>query len=411
MSMDLKVSFYLKREQKEKKTNAGVQPVYPIVGKIIIGNDIAQFGTKLKVEERLWHVQSGRATGRSRAATLLNREINKINLGIHSRYREILNRTGTVTAIEVKNAFQGIATSRKTLIVLFEEIMCDFRARIGIDRTQATYVQHEVLYKQLKEFLREKYRVDDIPLTDLNHSFIETLDFYFRIDRKMKPGTVKARLVLLNKIVIIALHRNLITSSPFEDFRIEKPEVKNRSLSADELDRLMNTPIRYSTQCYIRDLFVFSVFTGLSHADLKKLTRKNIITDDDGGKWITDERRKTHVPFHVKLLSIPVQIMERYRGLATDDTVFPPMSLGQVNIGLKKVAKKCNIQKALSFHMARYTFATQICLSQGVPIESVSRMLGHRNIQTTQRYAQVNNEKICLDMKQLSKNIADKFSF
>ena len=405
MSESLKVSFYLKRERKEEKTGSDDNPVYPIVGKIIIGNSIAQFGTKLKVGERLWHVKSGRATGKSHAATELNREINKINLNIHRHYGDILQRTGNVTAAEVKNAFQGNASTQKTLIVLFEEIMQEFRARIGIDRAGSTYVQHEVFQRQLKQFLREGYNVADIPLREVNRPFIDALVYYFRVNRKMKLRTVKARISLLNKILQRALRRNLIDSPPLGDYHLEKAEVQDRSLTSEELDRLVTTPLKSDTQRFIRDMFVFSTFTGLSYADLKKLTWKDIITEDDGSLWISADRQKTKTTFNVKLLSVPVQIMEHYRGLADDDRVFPPMSLGQVNVGLKRVARNCNIERVLTFHMSRHTFATQICLSQGVPIESVCRMMGHLNIQTTQRYARVSNEKIILDMKQLSKKI------
>jgi len=407
MNENLKVSFYLKRERKNEKTGAGDRPVYPIVGKIIIGKSIAQFGTKLKIEERLWHVKSGRAIGKSHLATALNREINKINLNIHRHYSDIVQRTGKAAVVEVKNAFQGIASMQKTLLVLFEEIIRDFRIRVGIDRTISTCLQHEILYKQLSVFLREKYRMEDIPLVELSLSFIGALDYHFRINRKMKPGTVKARMVMLKKVVRIAMHRNLISRSPFEDFQMEKTEARNRSLSSGELDRLMNTVIENPTQRFIRDMFVFSAFTGLSYSDLKKLTWKNIIDEENGNLWISADRQKTKISFHVKLLGIPLQIMERYKGLAPDDKVFPLTSPGRVSIGLKKVAKRCNIEKMLTFHMARYTFATQICLSQGVPIESVSRMLGHCNIRTTQRYARVNNEKIISDMQKLTNKLTN----
>ena len=196
MNKELKVSFYLKRESRLEKNAVGENVIYPIIGKIIIGNSIAQFSTKLKIEERLWHVKSGRATGKSHTAVKLNREINFINLTIHAHYADILKRTGAVTAIEVKNAFQGIASSQKTLLVLFEEVMTDFRARIGIDRAEGTYEQHEILYRQLKLFLREKYNIEDIPLSGLDMPFIEALDYYFRVKRGMKPRTVKARIVL-----------------------------------------------------------------------------------------------------------------------------------------------------------------------------------------------------------------------
>lgn len=207
MTKELKVSFYLKRESRLEKNSIWENVVYPIIGKIIIGNSIAQFSTKLKIEERLWHVKSGRANGKSNTAVRLNREIYKINLTIHAHYTDILKRTGTVTAVDIKNAFQGIASAQITLLSLFEEMMKDFKARIGIDRAESTYEQYEILYRQLKHFLSEKYHVEDIPLSQLDLPFVEALDFYFRMNRKMKPRTVKARIVLLNKVIRLALHR------------------------------------------------------------------------------------------------------------------------------------------------------------------------------------------------------------
>lgn len=411
MNNELKVSFYLKREGNTERTETNPDTVYPIVGKIIIGNTIAQFGSKLKIEERLWNVKSGRAIGKSRVAVELNREINKINLSIHTHYRDIFKRTGKVTAIEVKNAFQGIATAQKMLLALFGEMMEDFKGRIGIDRAQSTYKQYEVLYKQLKQFLREEYHVEDIPLTELDLSFIEALNFFFRVKRRMKPRTVKARIILLNKMIRLALHRRIITRPPFDGFELEKTELKNKSLTSDELDLLMKTPLKSGTQRFIRDMFLFSTFTGLAYADLHKLSWKDIITEDDGSLWISANRQKSHTEFNVKLLNIPIQIIEYYKGRCSRWKVFPPMSLGQVNVGLKRIARNCGINRALSFHQARYTFASQICLSQGVPIESVSRMLGHKHIETTQRYARLNNEKISNDMQQLSARLASKFNF
>jgi len=411
MNKELKVSFYLKRESRLEKNKVGESIPYPIIGKIIIGSSIAQFATKLKIEERLWHVKSGRATGKSHTAVRLNREINKINLTIHAHYSDILKRTGTVSAVQVKNAFQGIASSHKTLLVLFEEMMSDFRARIGIDRSESTYEQHEILYKQLKLFIRDKYNVEDIPLSQLDLPFIEALDFYFRVKRGMKPRTVKARIILLNKAIRQALHRNYITRPPFEGFDVGKIENQDRSLTSGELDLLISTPLKSSTQRFIRDMFVFSTFTGLSYVDLQNLSWKDILTEEDGSRWISTDRQKTKTAFNVKLLDIPIQIMEYYKGIASEGKVFPYMNIGQVNVGLKRIARNCKIDRVLTFHMSRYSFASQICLSQGVPIESVSRMMGHKHIHTTQRYARLNSEKIGNDMKELSSRLAGKFSY
>lgn len=184
-------------------------------------------------------------------------------------------------------------------------------------------------------------------------------------------------------------------------------------MSAEEFERLISTPLKSTSQSFIRDLFVFAAFTGLSFIDLKQLTWKDIVTEEDGSLWISMSRQKTDIPFNVKLLNIPTHIMEKYRGISgtgKDDTVFNVLSHRRISDALKVIAKHCNITTNVSFHVARHCFASQLCLSQGVPFESVGRMMGHLNIQTTQRYARVNNEKIGNDMKQLSQRLAGKFN-
>ncbi|GHV48559.1 tyrosine recombinase [Bacteroidia bacterium] len=351
MNVDLKVSFYLKRERKSEKPDSSI---YPVVGKIITGKSIAQFSSKLKVDERLWNVKSGRAIGKSHAATELNREINKINLSIHSHCKEILTRTGKVTALEVKNAFQGIASTQKTLLVLFKEMMREFHSRVGIDRSQSTYREYEKAFKHLQRFIREKYKVQDIPLNQLNLPFIESFGFHLRIERGMKAGSANISIILLQKAVRIALHRNLVACPPFYGYKPEKPEIQVRSLSKDELERLLSTPIQSPCLCLVRYLFVFASFTGISYIDLKNLTWKEILAGEDGSLWISKTRQKTGVPFLVKLMAIPMQVMEKYRGLAADDFVFRVPEQNGINHALKKVAKKCGIDKTLSFHMSRH---------------------------------------------------------
>jgi len=409
MNENLKVSFYLKRERKNEKKVSDANPVYPIVGKIIIGRSIAQFSCKLKIEERLWNVKSGRATGKSHAATELNRQINKVNLLIHSHYSEILKRTGKVTALEVKNAFQGIASIQKTLLVFFEEITQEFHSRVGIDRAMGSYLGYVCAYKHLKRFVKEKYNARDIPLGQLDLPFIESLDFYLRVEHRLKPASVNGIVIRLLSVARIALHRNLISHPPFFGYKLERPDFQIRSLTKEEFERLISTGIQVSDLCFVRDMFLFASFTGISYIDLKNLTWKEIIAEEDGSLWISKSRQKTGIPFNVKLLDIPVRIIEKYREFSKDGLVFNVFCQVKTNKLLKEVAKLCTINKALSFHQSRHTFASQVCLSQGVPIESVSRMLGHTDIATTQRYAHVNMEKIGNDMKLLSSRISGKY--
>ena len=238
--------------------------------------------------------------------------------------------------------------------------------------------------------------------------FIEALNFFFRVKRKIKPRTVKAQIVLLNKVIRLALHRRIITRPPFDGFEMEKTELKNKSLTNDELDLLMKTPLKSGTQRFIRDMFLFSTFTGLAYEDVHKLSWKDIITEDDGSLWISANRQKSHTEFNVKLLNIPIRIMEYYKGLAPDGKIFPHMSLGQVNVGLKRIARNCGINRKLSYHMARHSYAT-LCLSMGVPIETISQTLGHRSISTTQIYAEITRTKINEDMTNLADRIEGKY--
>lgn len=357
MNNELKVSFYLKRESRLEKSNKE-NAVYPIIGKISIGNSIAQFSSKLHVSELLWNVKSGRATGKSRVAIELNREINKINLSIHHHYKDILERTGKVTATDVKNAFQGIATAQETLLGFFNELVQEFHLRVGIDRAHSTYVKYLNTQMHLERFIRAKYNVQDIPLTQLDLPFIESFALYLRVERKLQPETVNGRIILLQKAVRIALYRGLISRPPFFGYKPQKCKTKIKSLTAEEFERLLATPLERPSLVFARDMFVFSSFTGMAYSDVRKFTWKDLTKEEDGSLWISMSRQKTGTPFNVRLLDIPIQIIEKYRGMGKEDKVFPMTALPNMDKRLKIIAKLCGIDKPVAYHWSRHTFAT-----------------------------------------------------
>ena len=412
MDGNLKVSFYLKRERKNKKTNGNDSTVYPIVGKIIIGKSIAQFSSKLKVEERLWNVKFGRATGKSRAATQLNREINKVNLLIHSRYSEILKRTGSVTALEVKNAFQCIASTQKTLLVLFEEFMQEFHLRVGIDRVKGSYYQYVSAYRHLKNFLKNKLGVDDIPFGKVNIALIIDYVYYLKVDLLMATRSVNSFLAPFRTVVKRAFNKGQLRQDPFFDYTHEKEIIKRRYLSGEELEQLMKTDFKGASANYIRDMFLFATFTGLSYSDLKNLQHNHLHQQANGSMWIVLKRKKTGVASHIPLLDIPLQIIEKYKNTkfaGGNGYVFKVQTKENLNLQLKQIAKTAGIDKRLTFHMSRHTFATSVCLTNGVPIESLSQMMGHLSIKTTQIYAHVTRIKLNEDMTNLEKRIEGQY--
>ena len=245
----------------------------------------------------------------------------------------------------------------------------------------------------------------------LTFSFIEAYDFYLRVDLKMKPNTILGYIIPFRKIVRIALNKGFITRDPFTEYKPERGQSEHRTLTDEELQKIMNATFDSPNRTFIRDLFVFSSFCGLAFADLRRLTEKELVTTEDGKQWIVMARKKTGTVSRVRLLDIPLQIIEKYKKDRFSEKLFSVPGYSTVDINLKRIAEICGIKKNLTYHMSRHTFASELCLSQGVPIETVSRMLGHKDIHTTQIYATVSTQKISADMKHLSERMAGKFSF
>ncbi len=406
MKTEFKVLLYLKRNGQ------GKDGLCPLMGKIMVKgttNSVAQFGCKIKVDPKLWNATSQRCTGKSRVATSTNREIDRLMLLIQRRYNELLETSDDITAIQIRDAFQGIAEKQVTLLGLFREHNEEYTQRIGVNRSVSTVYQYKHTYRFVADFLEKKYKVSDIPFKALDEHFMEAFELYLRIDLNFQPGTSIGHVQRLKHIAQIAVNRCIVPFSPFKDFSPVKPKQKQMYLTREELDRLMNMTFDTPNRNFTRDMFLFSVFTGICYCDMRNLTEKNVTRDSDGNLWIETRRQKTGTPENVRLLDIAVRIIEKYRGMDSGGKLFPMLTKESMNIHLKKMAVQCGITRNLSFHMARHSFASQICLSQGVPIETVSKAMGHKNISTTQRYAKVTNEKVDMDVTDLSHKIIGKY--
>ena len=403
MNNELKVSFYLKRS--EVKSDGTV----PITGRITVGKSMAQFSAKCSVQVSLWDTQSGRATGKSKTAAELNRALEKINLSIHTHYKELLAKKEKTTAAEVKNAFQGIASEQETLISSCDKYESLLSLRVGVTITLESYKRYGISFNHLKRFLRKKYNVADMPFHQLDYSFIESYDFYLRTQLKFKPNTIINIIGHLKKIVKRAINEGIISRDPFVGFSMEAEPLKTKSITRQELHKIMNTPLDSPNRYLVRDMFLFSVFTGIALSDIRNLTEKNLIQAEDGVWWIHTARQKTGTECHIPLLDLPLKIIEKYRGLNKNGKMFVMLSCSKTNGNLKKITKICGIERNITFHMARHSYASLITLSQGVPLETVSRMLGHRDLRATRIYAEVSNDKINTDMRKLEKRIKNRY--
>ena len=395
-----KVLFYV-NGSKEKNG------IVPIMGRVTINGSVAQFSCKQTIPKTLWDAKGNRAKGKSIEARDINHALDNIKAQIIKHYQRISDREAYVTAEMVRNAYQGIGSEYETLLGAFDKDNATFQKRVGTDRVKGTYMARVRARNHVAAFIKANYKRSDLSMLELTPDFIKEFAVFLSTDRGLQNGSIWTNCMWLKGVVMRAHFNGLIPRNPFAQFHVS-PNIKEREyLTEEELKTLMTHEFADAKLSYIRDIFVFASFTALSFVDVKGLTTDDIV-EVNGEKWILSKRHKTKVPFQVKLLDIPLQIIKRYEEFQTDKSVFPNLNYWSICKPLKKMIKECGITKDISFHCARHGFAT-LALSKGMPIESVSRVLGHTNIVTTQLYAKITTQKIDHDLTMFGDKLNQSF--
>ena len=327
------VLFYINR-QKVKKNG-----LCPLMGRISINTEVAQFSTKMEVQPDLWDAKAYRLTGKSRTAKETNAKIDRLEEDIRRYYKEILDEQGYITAELVKNAVNGIGLHKRKLLELYREYMEDYAKRIGINRALGSLKGHKASYKTLQKFVNDCYGVEDIPLKQLDYSFIEKYDNFLRTDMGYSVATVEGYIIKLKTMTRTALAQGTIRYNPFASFIPEKALRRHRHLTMDELQKLMNTPIQDKFLCRMRDLFIFSTFTGISYIDMCNMSMGNVSKDTKGNLWLKFKRQKTKSECVIRLLDIPRRIMEKYEGERIGNKLFNMPCRSALTNNMPKLAK------------------------------------------------------------------------
>lgn len=396
MKTTFNVLFFLKRDKQKKNGNV------PLMCRITVDGEESRFSMKTDIEPALWDVKTGKMIGRSVKAQETNALMDNTKSVLNRIYHQELERIQTVTAEKVKNIFLGINTKQQTLLELFKKHNADVKTLIGKNKSKATYQKYEVTLKHVTNFLRKQYSLSDIPFCEINHMFISNLETYLMVDCQCNANTTAKFIQFFKRIILIARNNGWMQHDPFANYKIRLNRVDRGYLTKEELECIVSKKIDIKRLEYVRDIFIFSCFTGLAYIDVYNLKESNIRTSFDGKLWIMTKRQKTDVNSNIPLLEVPKMILEKYKGKLPEGKLLPISSNQKMNAYLKEIGDLCEIKKNLTFHLARHTFATTITLSQGVPIETVSKMLGHTNIKTTQIYARITDSKIGHDMDILS---------
>ena len=394
MKSTFKILFYLKKGSE--KRNGEVT----IMARVTVDGKICQFSTKQSIHPDNWSVKAGKATGKS--AVQINKLLDDVKASLNQIYHEQQRRDNYVTAEKVKNEFLGHTENHETLLNLFKKHNNDVKALVGISKSASTHQKYEVTRKHLENFIQYKYRLSDMALKEINLMFITDFEVYLKTICKCNSNTTAKFMQFFKRIILIARNNGIIIGDPFANYKIRLQRVDRGYLTEDEIKKILELNLVSDRLENVRDLFIFSCFCGLAYIDVAGLKKEHIRKSFDGNLWIMTKRVKTGVDVNVPLLDIPKMILDKYKDQLPNGKILPVIRNQKLNSYLKEIADLCGIKKNLTFHLARHTFATTTTLGKGVPIETVSKMLGHTNIETTQIYARITNNKISDDMKGLS---------
>jgi site-specific recombinase XerD len=391
--------FYLKKPRGYVK---GERPIYL---RITMDGVMKEMSIHRSCDPSRWDRKNGRA---------LNAYLDTLQAKVHEARHQLLMSGKPVTAEAIRNLLQGRETSGERphlLLEIFQYHNDQVKALLGKEYSKGTLTKFNTVLNHTRGFLQWKYKVDEIDIRKLDYEFITELEFWYKSVQHIDHNTTKKYIACIKKMAIRALRNGWLQRDPFTGFSLALREVDRQALTAEELERMGEKTFSMDRLAQVRDIFLFSCFTGLAYADLQKLKRSEISIGVDGGKWIFTHRQKTDTASRIPLLPMAEEILKRYAGhpkCIQKDKVLPVLSNQKMNAYLKEIADCCGITKCLTFHIARHTFATTITLSNGVPIETVSKMLGHRNLKTTQHYAKILDKKVSQDMQALKERLSTK---
>ena len=389
-TVKMKVLLYLKKSSMDKSGKA------PIMGRITLGRSIAQFSCKLSCNPDLWNPRESRMDGKSREAVEVNARLESLLLSVQTAYQSLLSKGCPFDATDIKEEFQGSVQSKCMLIERMDRLIKEKENHIGIDIKEGSIFGYYSTRTHLQNFIQRKYKVADLAFSQLTEQFIYDFQQYFMGTCGFQESTFYNAATFLKMVCRLAYREGLADTLLFDKAKISKGDNKlPKALDREALDKLK--VLRFEDleeeMETARDIFLFACYVGAAYCDLMELSKSHLVRDDEGSLWLKFNRQKTGVLCRVKLLPEAIRLIERFHS-DERETLLPFIKYKNYQGCLKALRLRAGISFPFTTHTARHTFATLITLEQGVPIETVSKMLGHSNISMTERYAKVTPQKL-----------------
>ena len=382
----------------------------PILMQLTIGQQTCHISTKQNILPEKWG--DGKPIGHTREDQAITAVLEEIRTKAYNKFLQLQGQNINVTPERLKQALLGKdQVQPRGYVEIFDQWLVEYSKMVGITTSKRTLDKYILVRNRLQDYIASQLGVKDISLEEVTPKFLSNFDNYLRVEYNMANNHAMKIRQKLRTIYKVAIDNGWVSKNPFSTVKIHFDPVERDVLTKSELTALIQTDMVFDRLEKMRDVFVFACFTGLAHCDVAGLTKENIITDEAGQVWLKTHRQKTSEAVDIPLLEIPQLIIKKYQGMKElNGKLLPTLTNSCSNLYLKEVAVRCGINKTLTFHMARHTFATTVTLSNGVPIESVAKMLGHRNIRTTQIYAKVIKDKLAEDMNNLATRICGDYS-
>lgn len=386
------------------KRKEDVNGFLPLYARVTVGGKRAEISLKKKVSQAKWDARTGFLKGNTEDIRSTNNLINQATNDLSQIYRDMQRKGEFISAEQIKLQYTGVPVNQKRLLEIFDLHNRQMKELVGIDVVKATLTKYHTVRKKVADYIQHQYQKPDLYIEKLDYAFIAGFEHYLKTKVGIDHNTTMRYITNVKKIINNAVNHKWLKADPFAGFKCTSRKVNREALTTEEIQRLTEKKFKVKRLEEVRDVFLFCCYTGYAFVDAEKLTLACIVKGHDGEQWIKVNRTKTDVRSNVSLLPQALAIIkkyERHEECLVKGRLLPVKSNQKMNAYLKEIADLCGIEKNMTMHIARHTFATTVTLANGVPIETVSKMLGHTKITTTQIYAKVLEDKISSDMQAL----------
>ena len=391
-----------------RKTRTVKSGETPIMLRITIQGQLAEMQLKRTIKPKLWSQAKEQCTGKDSKSVEVNRYLESVKLRLYEIHRTLEDENKLINPMEIKRRFLGLDEKHKMFFEVFQEHNDKCRELIGKDYAKVTISRFDTCLKYFKEMLLKQYHLKDIPMKEINNAIIQNYIHFLKSKKNLQENTVIRYMKVVKKITNMALANDWIDKNPFMNIHFHEQEVHKEFLTKEELEILRTKVFNVPRLELVRDIFLFQCWTGLAFIDVSELKPEHLVTDNEGNIWIRKARQKTKIMCNIPVLPVAASILDKYKDVAEcTGKLLPVLCNQRMNSYLKEIADVCGIHKNLSTHTARHSYATSICLANGVSMENVAKMLGYADTSVTKHYARVLDQNIFKDMQKVNSCLSE----